>query len=262
MRDPLKLSIVIPSFNHGDYIEATLESLLMQRDVSPNDLEIIVMDGGSQDKTVPILRRYESRIASWVSEPDLGQTDALIKGFKRSTGSILGWLCSDDLLEPWTVREVIELFRRSSNVEFVYGDAAWINRDGSFLRPKKEIPFIWFIWLHDHNYIPQPATFWSRQLYERVGGLDASFDLAMDGDLFARFAQQCPPIHVARRWARLRNYPEQKNQRLRERSDREDRMIRERMGVSFENPLAVRARFCAAKTMRVAWKLGSGAYWS
>lgn len=260
MTQPLKLSIVVPSFNHAEYIEVTLESLFTQRDVAPQELEVIVIDGGSSDYTVSILRKWDSRIAYWVSEPDRGQTDALIKGFGRCTGQILGWLCSDDLLEPWTVREALDYFRAHPHTEFLYGDAVWISRTGSYIRPKKEIPFNWFIWLNDHNYIPQPAAFWTRDLFQKAGGLDPAFELAMDGDLFARFAQHTRPVHVHKQWAQLRSYPEQKNKRLRAQSDQEDRIIRERMGMSFANPVTVGLRYCTAKAWRVGWKLALGAY--
>ena len=260
MSKQLKLSVVVPSLNHGEFIGATLDSLFTQRDIRPGELEVIVMDGGSRDNTVEIIKRYGHKIDQWVSEPDAGQTDALIKGFARATGDILGWLCSDDLLEPWTVRQVLDCFVRSADAEFLYGDATWIDKSGYPIKFKKEIPFNWYIWLHDHNYIPQPAAFWRRRLYEQAGGLDRSFDLAMDGDLFARLAKRSPPRHVTRQWARLRSYPEQKNKRLRCISDQEDRVIRERLGVSYENPIAVKMRYCVAKTLRVGWKLALGAF--
>lgn len=256
----MRVSVVVPALNHGHYLEASLKSLCRQRGVDKNDLEIILIDGASTDNTLEIVRRFEHRLHYWVSEPDRGQTDALIKGFSRASGDILSWLCADDLLEPWTVREVLNFFRASSGAAFVYGDGSWIDQSGRLVRPKKEIPFNWFIWLNDHNYIPQPAAFWRRSLYESVGGLDPTFDLAMDGELFARFALHTRPVHVPRPWAKMRLYPEQKNQRLRARSDQEDRTIRERMGVSFRNPVATGLRFGAAKIMRIGWKLALRAY--
>jgi len=256
-----RLSIVVPSFNQQAFIAETLECLVNQISVEKEDLEIIVIDGGSTDGSVDIIRRYGSRISYWVSEPDRGQTHALIKGFEAATGDILGWLCSDDLLEPYTVREVIDVFGSRPGVDFLYGDGFWIDPSGRRVKWKKEIPFHWFIWLHDHNYIPQPATFWTRKLYDAVGGLDERFDLAMDGDLFARMALASPPLHVRRSWARMRLYPQQKNQRFRERSDREDDIIRQRMGVTYAtggHRLLYRA---AAKSWRIAWKLCTGCYW-
>src|SRR5690606_16984358 len=124
---------------------------------------------------------------------------------------------------------------------------------------KREIGFSWFIWLHDYNYIPQPSAFWRRSLYERVGGLDPRFDLAMDADLWARFAEIVHPVHVRRIWSRMRLYADQKNQRLRFKSDHEDRIIRER----YIGDAAFRARILKrvmAKGIRVTKKLVTGCY--
>lgn len=257
----MKLSIVIPSFNQAHFINQTLNSLFTQRDVRDSELEVIVMDGGSRDGTVEILKQYESRLAYWISGPDDGANDATIKGFRWATGDILGWLCSDDLLEPYTVREVLDTFTAHPKIDWVYGDSKWIDISGNFFWPKKEIPFSKFIWLHDHNYIPQPSCFWRRKLYDQVGGLDPSFHLAHDGDLWARFSIVSRPRHVRRIWSSMRFYPDQKNQRLRKTSDLEDRIIRERMGLNFSSLLKVRARYGLAKAMRVAWKTVYGCYW-
>ena len=256
-----RLSIVVPSFNQHAFIAETLECLVNQISVGKEDLEIIVIDGGSTDGSVDIIRRYGSSISYWVSEPDRGQTHALIKGFAMATGDILGWLCSDDLLEPYTAREVIDVFSTQPGVDFLYGDGIWIDPCGRRVKWKKEIPFHWFIWLHDHNYIPQPAAFWTRRLYDAVGGIDERFALAMDGDLFARMALASPPLHVRQSWARMRLYPEQKNQRFRAQSNREDDVIRQRMCVNY--PTRAHRLLCraAAKSWRVIWKLCTGCYW-
>lgn len=256
----MTLSLVIPSLNQGSFIAQTLESLVAQRGLRPGELEVIVVDGGSADETMQVVDRYRRVVTYLVSEPDEGQTDALIKGFKLSSGEVMGWLCADDLLEPNTVREVLDLFAADKTLEFVYGDALWIDVEGRVLKKKKELPFNWFVWLYDYNYIPQPAAFWRRTLYDRVGGLDRRMQLAMDADLWARFALETTPRHVRRCWARMRRYPEQKNQRLRWLSDQEDRIIRRRLGVSYENPLGVLARFCLAKAFRISWKAVRGCY--
>lgn len=256
-----KLSIVIPSYNQARFIGETLASLVNQRDIDPEDLEIIVIDGGSTDETMTIIQRYADRLAYVVSEPDRGQTHALIKGFQRSTGTLQGWLCSDDLLEPTTVREVLDFFLTHPEVCFVYGDAVWIDRDSRFIRNKKEIDFNWFIWTYYYNYIPQPATFWRRTLYEEVGGLDEQFDLAMDADLWARFALRTRPAHVRKSWARIRTYPDQKTQRLAMRSRAEDRLIRERMGAVFGGPIRTQLLFYYARSLRIARKFIAGGYW-
>jgi glycosyltransferase involved in cell wall biosynthesis len=257
----LRLSVVVPSLNQAEFLSQTLDSLVGQQGVSSDELELIVIDGGSSDGSVDIIRRYSSRLAYWVSEADRGQTHALNKGFAVATGDVLGWLYSDDLLERRTVREVLDFFALHREVEFVYGDGLWIDKTGRVLRPKKETPFSWFIWLFDHNYIPQPSAFWRRQLHEKVGGLDQRFECAMDADLWARFATVTRPRHVRRIWSRMRRYQEQKNQQLRVRSNVEDALIRQRAigwTVSGMPLLALRA---AARALRIAWKISMGCYW-
>lgn len=259
MRTP-KISVVTPSYNHARFIEATLRSVINSG--YPN-LEYIVVDGGSTDGTADIIRHYADRLAYWASEPDHGQTEALIRGFSHATGDIFAYLNSDDLYEPWTLREVGEFFLTHPHVAVVYGDGIWIDIDGHPIRPKKEHPFNRFIWLNDHNFIPQPSTFWRRTLYEKVGGLDPAFSLAMDADLFIRFAEVVPLHHVCRQWSQMRVYPEQKNQRCRTRSDFEDLVIRHRYGCGDTPAWSRKVKKVLAKSMRVGWKLVTGCYyWS
>jgi glycosyltransferase involved in cell wall biosynthesis len=256
----MKLSLVIPSFNQGEFIRDTLESLFQQRRISRRELEVVVIDGGSSDGTVDILRAAADKLDHWASEPDAGQTAALQKGFSMCTGDVFGWLCADDLLAPDTVREVLDFFALNKGVEFVYGDARWMDRAGRFSGLKREIPFFWFIWLNDHNYIPQPAAFWKRELYEDVGGLDVDLDVAMDADLFGKFARRQRPHHVRRVWALMRRHPQQKTQRLRVRGCREHKLIRSRFGRSAEGALMSWCRHTAARCVRVTWKLFIGSY--
>ena len=221
----MRISIVTPSLNQGAFLEATLTSVLAQ---THPDVEYIVMDGGSSDDSGAILERYGHRLAKLVIGPDGGQTDAIANGFALASGDILGWLNSDDVYEPSTLSEVARYFEQNPSVRFVFGDATWIDPAGRVLRRKREMPFWKWVWLRTYNYIPQPSAFWRRDLYEEVGGLDRSFDLAMDTDLFARFSDRTKPAHVPRLWSRMRAHPEQKNVRLRARSDREDDVIRRR----------------------------------
>lgn len=251
-----RISVVTPSFNQARFLRATMESIH-----SPGypGLEHIVIDGGSNDGSVEIIEEYADRLAYWVSEPDDGQTDALIKGFERATGDILCWLNSDDLFEPWTLSEVAAYFAENPDVEFMYGDSTWIDGDGRVIKPKREHGFNRFVWMYDHNYIPQPSAFWRRDLYERVGGLDPSFDLAMDADLWIRFAEITRPRHLGRPLSRMRFYPEQKNTALRRRSGEEGGRIRVRY-LGRQNPMVVRWKRRAARALRVGLKAGAGGY--
>jgi glycosyltransferase involved in cell wall biosynthesis len=251
-----KITVVTPSFNQGRFLEETLRSV---HDQGYPNLEHIVMDGGSTDGSVEIIRRYASRLAYWVSEPDGGQTAALINGFRRATGDVLCWLNSDDLFEPWTLREVAGFFRGCPDAHVVYGDATWIDAAGRVLRPKREHAWSRFIWMYDHNFISQPSTFWRRGVYEQVGGLDARWNFAMDGDLWIRFAEVAPLRHVRRLWSRERIYLDAKSQRYRAQCAAEDALIRRRY-LARETDWTHRPKRLAARGIRVAWKLASGCY--
>jgi glycosyltransferase involved in cell wall biosynthesis len=218
-----------------------------------------VIDGGSSDESVEVIRSHESRIAHWVSEPDRGQTDALIKGFSRSTGQLQGWLCSDDLLLPGALEKVAQFFEDHPDVDAAYGDSLWIDAEGSYLRPKKEIGFNRFVLMFDHNYISQPSMFWRRDLYERVGGLDPRFNLAMDNDLWERFSRAGKIGHIDAYLSCMRFYPEQKTRALRGKGKVEDAEIRARSPLSGASLLRPALR-PAARLMRIASKLAAGGY--
>lgn len=251
-----RISLVTCSYQQARYLEATIQSVLEQDYPA---LEYSVIDGQSTDGSVDVIRRYESRLSDWVSEPDRGQTDALIKGFDRTDGEIMGWLCSDDLLLPGSLHAVGEFFARNPNALAVYGDALWIDGEGRFLRPKREIPFSRFVFLHDHNYIPQPSMFWRRSVYEAVGGLDRSFNLAMDGDLWDRFAQHGPIEHLPRYLSCMRWYPEQKTRALKPQARAENAALRIRRTGAFSEHFQPLLYPCA-KALRVAIKAFSGVY--
>lgn len=251
-----RITVVTPSFNQVEYLEETLETIHGQ---GYPELEHIVMDGGSTDGSVDVIRRWAEHLDYWQSEPDGGQTSALRRGFELATGEILCWLNSDDLYEPWTLREVGEFFLSNPEAEVVYGDSTWISDTGEFIRPKREHPFSRFIFLYDHDFIPQPSTFWRAGLYQRVGGLDPSFDLAMDADLFIRFADVTKVHHRRRPWSRMRLYPDQKNQRLRSKSNLEGRRIRSRY-LGDKSDSSLRWRHQAARALRIGWKVTTGRY--
>lgn len=251
------IALVTCSFQQGRYLGQAIESVLAQRYPA---LEYAIVDGGSTDESVAIIERHASALAYWVSEPDGGQTDALIKGFARTTGEICGWLCSDDLLLPGALHAVGEFFLRHPRVMAAYGDALWIDAAGRFLRPKKEMGFNRFVLLHDHNYVPQPSMFWRRALYDAVGGLDRGFELAMDADLWARFSARTRIAHIPRYLSCMRWYPEQKTRSRRDEGRREDGRIRAR-GAGPETGDAARSLLrMAARCVRVAHKALAGGY--
>ena len=253
-----KISVVVPSFNQEKYLELTLRSIL---DQNYPELELIVIDGGSKDRSADIIRKYQQYMKFWCSELDGGQTQGIIKGFAHATGDILCFLNSDDLFEPGALKEVGEYFSRHPDVDAVYGDTLWIGADGRALRQHKEIAFSRYIWLYTYNYIPGMSMFWRRSIYDRSGGFDPTYQLAFDADLWIRFSDVGGNIrHLRRQWSQMRFYPEQKNRRLRAESDQEDMLIRARYWKHGTKPSTYSVRRKIALGIRIVWRLLTGCY--
>jgi glycosyltransferase involved in cell wall biosynthesis len=181
-----RISLVTPVFNSGRYIEQTIQSVLTQG--YPN-LEYLIVDGGSTDCTLDIIRRYESQISGWVSEPDKGMYDAINKGFARSSGEIMGWISATDKLHTGGLFVVGSVFRDFPQVEWItghptsfeeYGMTAYIER----LKRWSRYRFL----AGANRYIQQESTLWRRNLWEKAGGyVDASRRMAGDFELWVRF---------------------------------------------------------------------------
>jgi glycosyltransferase involved in cell wall biosynthesis len=201
MGDLPRVSIVTPSYNQARYLEETMLSVLDQG--YPN-LEYIVMDGGSTDGSVDIIRRHRERLAYWVSERDGGQCDALNRGFARATGEILAWLNSDDTYEPGAINAVAESLQRDPGTRLVYGEGWYVDDAGVRIRPCKFVSKEFRgNYLVNRDPILQQAAFWTQDLWEEVGPLDESLHWVFDWDWFIR-AHQRTAFHYIPRF--LANY--------------------------------------------------------
>jgi len=177
-----KISIVTPSYNQAEYLEETIQSVLNQR--YPN-LEYIIVDGGSTDGSVDIIRKYERRLAWWVSEKDDGQTDAINKGLIHATGDIVAYLNSDDVYLPGALYAVAQYFTKHASCKWLTGACITYGVAAKTYTWTPEIPILDASWLY-RNFIPQPATFWSISLMDQHGYFDAKLKYCMDYDYWLR----------------------------------------------------------------------------
>ena len=180
-----RVSIVTPSYNQGRFIEETIRSVLLQ---GYPDLEYIIIDGGSTDGSVEIIRKYEKWLTYWVSEPDGGQSDAINKGFRVSTGEILAWLNSDDTYMPGAIGKSASFLDEHPLVGMVYGDCNVIDEHSRVISLLRTQKFDLYRELCFSNTIPQPSAFFRRSVVEGVGLLDTELHYAMDYDLWIRIA--------------------------------------------------------------------------
>lgn len=195
------ISVVTPSYNQGAFLEETIRSVLLQ---GYPDLEYIVIDGGSTDESVGIIRKYEPWITYWVSEPDGGQTDAINKGISRASGDILAWLNSDDLYCPEALRRVGGYVAASPYVDLLYGDCEMIDGSGR-VYDRFNVRSGDVFQLLGENFIAQPSAFWTRAAWEKVGGLDDRLHYVMDYDLWLRmFVGGMTTVYVPTVFSRFR----------------------------------------------------------
>lgn len=181
-----KISIVTPSFNQGKYLEETILSVLNQG--YPN-LEYIIIDGGSTDESVDIIRKYEKQLSYWVSEKDKGMYEAVQKGFAKSTGEIMGWINSDDRYHPKSFFVLGDVFSTFPEVEWLQGNPSSIDEQGRIVSSFSSRKWSKYNFLQrDYKYIQQESTFWRRSLWEKAGSsLRTDLRYAGDFELWLRF---------------------------------------------------------------------------
>lgn len=180
-----KITVVTPSYNQGQFLEETILSVIKQD--YPN-LEYIVIDGESTDDSVDIIKKYESYLSYRISEPDSGQSNAINKGFRKATGKIVTWLCSDDTYFPGTLIKVGTFMAQNPEIYVIYGDVAAINAEGKVITATRSLNFSRLGLLSRSGSIPQPASFFRKKVLDRIGYLDENIEYCMDYEFFLRAA--------------------------------------------------------------------------
>ena len=189
-----KLSIITPSFNQGKYLERTILSVLNQG--YPN-LEYIIIDGGSTDESVEVIKKYERYLTYWVSEPDKGQVDALNKGFLRATGEWISFQNSDDVYFPGTLQHFAQAVPRYGNVDLLYGDLFMITSQDEVTELLKTLPYNFTCQLIEGMQIHNQSLFFKKRLINEYGLFDPTYRFAFDYEFITRFTAQ-PGVGVRR----------------------------------------------------------------
>ena len=180
-----KISIVTPSFNQGRFLEETIQSILSQN--YPN-LEYVIVDGGSSDNSVEIIKKYSDRLHFWISEKDDGHGDAISKGFLHTSGEIMAWLNSDDKYTPWSLQIVSRIFTLFPHVNWIVGFNSWWSADGVMTHASRVPKNIYDFLLGNYAWIQQESVFWRRTLWEKAGAyIGTEYKFMVDGELWTRF---------------------------------------------------------------------------
>lgn len=202
-----RISVLIPSFNSGEFLRQTICSVL---DQSPGAHEILVQDGGSTDETLDILRSFGDRV-TWVSVPDEGQSDALNRALARSTGDIVLWLNADDVILPGALAAAAAAFNSNADLAFAYGDFDIIDHMGRRLRTYRSSPYSWERVFARGCYIFSGSLFIRRPILGKIGEFESGLSACMDLDLLLRLRAAGPSMHLGRPIGQYRMHHETKS---------------------------------------------------
>jgi Glycosyltransferases involved in cell wall biogenesis len=205
-----RISVITPSYNQGQFLGHCISSVLQQ---NYQDLEFIIIDGGSTDESVAIIKDNEAHLTFWCSEPDDGQAAAINKGLRMATGELVAWLNADDFYLPEALNHVALSYQTNPNASFYFGDGLRVDKNGRSLQrffPEGNVVFNLRALVYGLNYILQPATFINRVKLAEVGYLEPTLRYGLDTDLWIRLAKHTPPLPITALLAASREYPDTK----------------------------------------------------
>ncbi|MBA4311486.1 MAG: glycosyltransferase [Chlorobiaceae bacterium] len=205
----MRISIITPSYNQGEFIEDTIKSVINQ---DHKDIEHIIMDGGSTDQTVSILKKYDH--LKWVSERDSGQSNAINMGFRKVSGNIIAWLNSDDYYEDHIFGDIVKYFEQNPECMLLYGDITFVNKEGHSLYKVSGDTIDYGKLIECPDIVRQPSFFWRREVIEIIGGVDEDLHLVMDFDFFLRIARRYKFHYINRNLSYYRTYEVNKTSAL------------------------------------------------
>ncbi|GAA4404304.1 glycosyltransferase family 2 protein [Nibrella viscosa] len=254
-----KITIVTPSFNQVDYLERTILSVLNQQ--YPN-LEYFIIDGGSTDGSIDIIRKYEPYLTGWVSEKDRGQTDAINKGFRRATGDLIAFQNSDDLYAPGSFHRVAQAWQQAPNTDVFYGNLYFIDEQDVITEEMRALTFCAACQVYEGMQVFNQSLFLKRDSLTRFGLLDEQLRFVMDYEIITRLGVQ-PGVrfqYLSDLWGGFRVQPAAKSSNIAVTGRQEHQMIKDkyrgrlnsRFGETFWR------RYCRVR--KLAWHLTRGEF--
>lgn len=256
-----KISIVTPSYNQVEFIEETIRSVLLQN--YPN-LEFIIIDGGSTDGTIEILKKYEQWITYWVSEKDKGQSDALNKGFALAKGDIFAWQNTDDIYFPNVFFKVQQAFEKNTNKNIVFGDYTTINEDSKLINYEYAFDFNLAHFIYEGFHLNSQAMFWRREVHDRFGLFNVLLHRTMDYDLILRMGIKEGSGSFLRLndtpLASFRRHPQQKTLGFDDKVLKEHKLIVDLVGIKDKYTNTGRLKRLFFRVRRLAWYKKRGGF--
>lgn len=253
------ISIITPSYNQGKFLEKTIQSVFSQH--YPNT-EYIIIDGGSSDSSLSVIKKYEKDLSYWVSEKDRGQSHAFNKGLAKATGEIIGWINSDDIYLGRCLFQAARYFQDHPSVDIVFSDYWYIDGKDKFIKRRKEIPFLngVYLWTGD-CYHANCAGFFRKRVFEKIGRLDETIHFGMDYEFYLRAAKAgCTFGHQREYWGAYRLHGESKSVRSHHLQKQDALRIVSAYKPATVSALGAWCRQHGYKLLRIIWKFFLGSY--